>query len=275
MLELYQNNPAVQAAVQGGLVPFVVALIVAAVLNRTRYMWLAIVAGYAAQVALATGFSFSPLSASRKILLLALLAPLVGIAADMMATRARAAGYVLAALTGAAAVWVFITLLAQKESSQAWIAGGGIVLFAFAMTALLVSLRDDALRTGAAGLGLGLATGITALMSASVGFMTSGISVAASAGALLLVWVVNSRPVAPGILGTLTIGVMIALFAEGALMLAKLPWYALVALLAVPLAVRLPAPESASVFVRAFVLSLYALIAALIPIAAVWFAPGA
>jgi len=112
-------------------------------------------------------------------------------------------------------------------------------------------------------------------MSASVGFMTSGISVAASAGALLLVWVVNSRPVAPGILGTLTIGVMIALFAEGALMLAKLPWYALVALLAVPLAVRLPAPESASVFVRAFVLSLYALIAALIPIAAVWFAPGA
>jgi len=274
VLELYQNNPAVQAAVQGGLVPFVVALIVAAVLNRTRYMWLAIVAGYAAQVALATGFSFSPLSASRKILLLALLAPLVGIAADMMATRARATGYVLAALTGAAAVWVFITLLAQKEGSQAWIAGGGIVLFAFAMTALLVSLRDDALRTGAAGLGLGLATGITALMS-SVGFMTSGISVAASAGALLLVWVVNSRPVAPGILGTLTIGVMIALFAEGALMLAKLPWYALVALLAVPLAVRLPAPESASVFVRAFVLSLYALIAALIPIAAVWFAPGA
>jgi len=274
MLELYQNNPAVQAAVQGGLVPFVVAVIVAAVLNRSRFMWLAIVAGYAAQVALATGFSFSPLSASRKILLLALLAPLVGIAADMVAARARSTGHVTAALAGAAAVWVFITILGQKEGSQAWIAGAGIALFAFAMTALLVSLRDDALRTGAAALGLGLATGITALMSASVGFMTSGIAVAASAGALLLVWVVNSRPVAPGLLGTLTIGVMIALFSEGSLMLAKLPWYALVSLLLVPIAVRLPAPASASVFARTFVLCLYALVAALIPIAAVWFAPG-
>jgi hypothetical protein len=193
----------------------------------------------------------------------------------MMSARARAASYVLAGITGAAAVWVFVTLLAQKEGAQAWIAGAGILLYAFTMTALMISLRDDALRTGAAGLGLGLATGITALLSASVGFMTSGIAVAASAGALLLVWVVNSRPVAPGLLGTLTIGLMIALFAEGTLMLAKLPWYALVTLLLVPLAVRLPAPESGSVFVRALVLSLYALIAALIPIAAVWIAPGA
>jgi len=268
------DNPALQAAVQGGIAPFVAALIVAAILGRTRFAWLAIVTGYATQVALSTGFAFSPLSASRKILLVCLATPLVGIAADRLVTRARPVALALTVVAGVAAVWVFVSILSQKEGAQAWLAGVGVALYAAAMTATLLSLRDDALRTAAAGLGLGLATGIAALMSASVGFLTSGISVAASAGALLLVWVINSRPVPPGMLGTATIGVMIALFAEGTLMLAQLPWYALVALLVVPLAVRLPVREPASVLERCFVLSLYALVAALVPIAAVWFAPG-
>jgi hypothetical protein len=268
------DNPAAQAAWQGGVAPFIAALIVAAVLGRTRFAWLAIVAGYATQVALSTGFSFSPMSASRKILLLCLIAPIVAIAADAMAVRTRAIAYALAVVVGAAAVWVFITIIAQKEGSQAWLVGLGVFAFAAAMAIALLSLREDPLRTGAAGLGLGLATGIIALMSASIGFMTSGISVAASSGALLLVYMITARPALPGWLGTLTIGVMIALFAEGALMLAKLPWYALVLLLLVPLAVRLPVNANAPVFVRVVVLSLYALVAAIAPIAAVWFAPG-
>jgi hypothetical protein len=140
------------------------------------------------------------------------------------------------------------------------------------MAYALLSLRDDPLRAGAAALGLGLAQGVAAVLSASIGFMLAGISVAASAGALLLVWVVTSRPVPAGILGTLTVGVMIALFAEGALMQAQMPWYALVALLAVPLAVRLPVRESLPVLARAFVLGMYALAAAVVPIAAAWFA---
>lgn len=268
------DNPALQAALQGVVAPFVAALVVAAVLSRSRFAWLAIVVGYGAQVALATGFSFSPLSASRKILLLCLLAPAVGIAVDALAPRTRAVAYALAAVAGIAAVWAFTTLLAQKEGAQAWLAGLGIFVFAAAMSAALVALRDRPLRTGAAGLGLGLATGITGLMSASVGFFTSGLAVAAASGALLLVWVINARPVKPGLLGTLSIGVMIALFAEGSLMLAKLPWYALVTLLLVPVAAGLPIDKSWSAFRRAFVLSLYALAAAAIPVAAVWFAPG-
>jgi hypothetical protein len=57
-------------------------------------------------------------------------------------------------------------------------------------------------------------------------------------------------------------------------MLAEMPWYGLATLLLIPLAVRLPVPESASVFVRALVLSLYALAAASVPIAAAWLATG-
>jgi hypothetical protein len=262
-------------AVQGGVAPFVVALIVAVALGRTRYAWLAIVAGYATQVALTTGISFSPLSASRKILLLCLAAPLVGFIVDRFVERSRPIAYAIAVVAGLAAAWVFLSVLSQREGAQAWLAALGIVAYAAAMVAALVSLRDDSLRTGAAALGLGLAAGISALISASIGFLLSGMAVAASAGALLLYWVITSKPVVPGLLGTLTIGVMIALFAEGSLMLAQMPWFALVALLLIPLAVRLPVNESASTFVRAFVLSLYALAAAMVPIAAAWFSARA
>jgi hypothetical protein len=272
--EYFDSNPALQAAFQGGIAPFAVALVVAMLLARTRFAWLAIVAAYATQIALSTGFTFSPLSASRKILLLSLAAPVVGIAASALESRGRPIAYALAALVGLATLWVFATVLQQREGAAAWASGVGIVIFAGVLVALMLSLRRDPLRAAAAGVGLGLATGIVALMSASVGFMTSGISVAAGAGALLLVNAFRREAPAPGMLGTLSIGVMIALFAEGALMLAKLPWYALAALLLVPLAVHLPVRESAPPLARAAVLFTCALVAALVPIAAVWVAPG-
>ena len=57
-------------------------------------------------------------------------------------------------------------------------------------------------------------------------------------------------------------------------MLAKLPWYALATLLLVPLAVHLPVREGAPPVARAALLFAYALVAALVPTAAVWIAPG-
>src|SRR3954470_7273274 len=148
----FLNNPAIQVAVQGGVAPFVVALVVALALARTRFAWLAIVAGYATQVALSTGFSFTPFSASRKILLLCLAAPVLGLVADALSLRGRAVLYAIAALVGVAAVWVFITVLGQKEGSAAWLAAAGTFAFVAVMVGLLVSLRNDPLRAGAAGL---------------------------------------------------------------------------------------------------------------------------
>jgi hypothetical protein len=271
---LFDNNPAAQAAFHGGIAPFVVALVVALALARTRYAWLAVVAGYVTQVALTTGFAFTPLTASRRILLLALAAPVLGIAAQMLPARGRAVAYGLAVLAGLATLWVFAGVLQQRSGAGAWLAAVGLVAFAALMVALVLSLKEDPLRAGAAGVGLGIATGIVALMSASVGFMTAGISIAAGSGALLLVNVFRKEPSAPGLIGTLAIGATIALFAEGALMLAQLPWYALAALLLIPLAVRLPVSESRATIVRATVLVCYALAAAVVPVAAVWIAPG-
>lgn len=262
------DQPAAQAAVA----PFVTALVVASLLRRTRFAWLAIVAGYAAMVALTTGFSFSPLSASRRILLLCLAAPLAGIAADRWFPRSRGAAAFVAALAGAAAAWTFLAVLVQKEGGEAWVAGLLLALFAAAMVLSLLPLRDDALRTAAAGVGLGVGVGVAAVVSASIGFLFAGAAVAAACAALLLVFAVSSRAAAPGLPGALTLGMMIALFAEGALMLAQLPWYAAAALLLVPVAVRLPVRASASPLARAGMHVVGALAAASVPIGAAWLA---
>jgi hypothetical protein len=259
-------------AVQGGVAPLVVALIVGLALARTRFSWLAIGAGYVAMIGLSTGFSISPLTVARKTMLLGLLAPLVGIAADLAAGRSRALAVALAVACGALSVWVFLALLQQRDAASAIAIGGGIALFVAALVAATLRLRDDGLRGGAAGLGLGLATGIAGVLSASIGFLVAGVSIAAASGALLLVQVLLSRTLAPGVTGALPIGLLAALFAAGALMLASLPWYALPLLLLVPAAVALPLPERAPTIARAAVAAGYALVAAAAPILAAWYA---
>jgi hypothetical protein len=105
--------------------------------------------------------------------------------------------------------------------------------------------REDGLRVGAAGLGLGLATGIAGLLSASIGFLAAGISVAAAAGAMLLVQVFSASALPAGFTGALTIGISTALFAAGTLLLAELRWYAL------PLLLLVPSPHAAGTPARA------------------------
>ena len=151
--------------------------------------------------------------------------------------------------------------------------GAGIALFVAILVGLTLRLRNDGLRAGAAGLGLGLATGIAGLLSASIGYLLAGVSIAAGAGALLLTQLLLSRKLAVGFLGTLTFGLLTALFALGSVLLAQLHWFVLPLLLLVPLAVTLRAPEKAPLIVRAAVLAAYALIAAAVPILAAWFAP--
>ena len=259
-------------AVQAGIGPLVVGLVVAAALSRTRFAWLGIVAGYATMIALSTGFAFSPLTAARKVTLLCLAAPLVGIAADLFFKPSRMIAAAFSAIAGAVAIWDFVSVLRQREGSAEYLAAAGIAVFVAALVYAVLRLRDDGLRAGAGGLGLGLATGIVGLLSASIGFLAAGVSVAAASGALLLMQVLVSRSIAAGYTGALTIGLSAALFAVGTLMLAELAWYVLPLLLLVPAAAMLPAPQRAPRIVRAAVLAGYTLIAAAFPILAAWYA---
>lgn len=256
-------------AFQAGIAPLVVALVVGFVLRGTRFAWLAIVAGFATLAAQTTGFAFDPLTAGRKVLLLSLVAPIVGMALDATGAR-RAIVAAVAVAFGAASLWVFQSVLAQRSVDEVVRMGGGIAIFVAVLAGLMLRLRADGLRTGAAGVGLGLAAGIGALWSASIGYFMAGIAIAAASGAMMLVQLARREPVAAGALGALSIGIPIALGAAATFVLAQLPWYALPALLVIPAAVMLPSPSASGTFARSLVFGLVALGAAAVPLLAAW-----
>jgi hypothetical protein len=232
MQDLLQN-PMVQA----GIAPLVVALAVALALWRTRHAWVAVIAAYAVAMALSSGISFSPLTAGRKVMLLALLAPVLGAALDRLdAARLRALPAVLSVLGGLATLWVFATLLGQREGGERLLAGAGMVAFVGGFVYLSLRLREQGAAGGAHGIAAGLGVGVAALLSASVGYLTGGVALAAGTGAVMLLQFVFNRTAAPGYTGMLPLAVAPALFATATVMLAQLPWYALPLLAAVPLA---------------------------------------
>ena len=108
------NHPAVQA----GAAPFIVALVVALVLHRVRLGGLAAVAGFATAVGLIAGFSFEPLTATRKLILLVLAAPVLGLMIDFAFKPTRVGNAILAVAGGLAAIWVFLPVLRQKEAHE-------------------------------------------------------------------------------------------------------------------------------------------------------------
>jgi hypothetical protein len=262
-------------AIQGGVAPLLVALIVGFALARTRFAWLAIMPAYAAMVALDTGFSLFPPTVARKTMLIGLLAPLAGIVADLYprSTRRIAPAFVIAAAL--ISLWIFQSVLQNREGTGVVIAAAGIAVFVAAMIASMLRLRDDGMRSGAAGLGLGLAAGIAGVVSASIGALVAAAAIASACAAMLLVQIALSRTLAPGFTGALPIGLLVALIAAGTQQLALLPWFALPLLLLVPLAASMPAPKKSQLVARAAVLAGYAVAAAAIPIAAAWYAARA
>jgi len=254
----FLGNP----AVQGGVAPFVAGLVAAIVLARFKLAGLAVVAGFCACAYLLNGLAFVPLNATRKIILVTLAAAAIGVILDGTARSSRRAGIALALGFGAAAIWVFWSVLSQRPLQEAAVMGAVAAIAVAATVWLNHALADSPVRAGAAALGLGVGAGIAAILGASATYGLYGIAIGAGAGAFLLVQMLTNRKTAAGATLTLPAAVGAALFAAGAVLLAKLAWYALVPLVLVPLAARLPAPERAPVWLLAVVLSAYALAAA-------------
>ena len=248
------SNPAVQA----GAAPFVAALVVALALQPLRLGGLAVTAAFLVAMQLVSGIQFSPLTATRKLVLLAIAAPLVGVVADFAFKPTRLGAMVLALLAAAGALWAFEPVLAQRSAAEAWLLGASAAIaLAFMVGFAQTFLAADAVRAGAAALALGLGAGVAAIFSASAAYGSYGIALGAGAGAFLLPQMITGRKSFAGATFTLPAMLTGGLVAVGTMVLAKLPWYALLVLAAVPLAVRLPGPERAPVWLQAVIFSLY------------------
>jgi hypothetical protein len=265
------NHP----AVQGGAAPFVAALIVALVLGRARLAGLAVVAAFCTAVYLISGFSFTPLTATRKIVLLALAAPVIGILVDFAFKPTRLGTAIVAFAAGLATLWVFWPVLQQKDLKIALLMGGGAaVCVAWLVGFSLAALGAHPVRAGAAGLGIGIGVGVSAVLSASALYGQYGISLGAAAGAFLLPQMLAGKKYEAGATFMLPLALTGGLLAAATLILAQLPWYSLLALAFIPLAARLPAPEKSPLWIQVVAVSACTLAVAAAAIALTWQSAG-
>ena len=252
------SNPAVQVGVGPLMAALVVAFVVALILRPLQLGGLAVAAAFLTTMYFVSGLGFSPLTATRKIIIVSIAAPVVGMLIDFAFKPTRMGAVVLALCAAASALWVFWPVLAQKPTAEGWLLGASMVVVIFFVVGFSqLYLAADAVRAGAAGLGLGLATGIAAILSASVTYGLYGIALGAGAGGFLLPQMISGKKGFAGATFTLSATLTGGLVAAGAMVLAKLPWYALLVLALVPVGARLPAVEKTPLWLQAVLLSLY------------------
>ena len=248
------SNPAVQA----GAAPFLAGLVVAVALRPLKLAGLAVTAAFFTTVYFVQGFQFVPLTATRKLILVAAAAPVAGILVDFAFRPTRLGAALLALVAGGAAWWAFGPVLGQRPASEAaLLLGSAIAAAAFAVGFGQVALAGDGVRAGAAALALGIGAGVASIFSASIAYGSYGLALGAGAGAFLLPQMISGTKSHAGATFVLPALLAAALVTAGAMTLAKMPWYVVIVLALVPLAVRLPGPERAPVWLQAVVFSLY------------------
>lgn len=262
------DDPVVQAAIA----PFLAAVLLGAALLRTRLAWVAVSTALITAIGLSTGLGVTPLTASRKVLLLVSAAPFIGGALDWLPKPPRLTPPILGVLSGVASVWVFWSAFRQVDSPQMVPMAAGVAVFVGLMVSLALRLREDGSAGGGTTFALGLAVGIAALLSASIGNFANGIAVAAGGAAMLLLQFALGRNLVPGYAGMLSTGLAAALLAASTFVLAQLPWVAMPLLLLVPLAARVELAKQGRTRVRLVVATLLPLAAATAPLLAAWLA---
>jgi len=254
---------------QSAVIPFVVGLAVAAGLRKfTSQAWIwALFAAFLCSALLINGATLTPLTAARKIILLTLGACLVASLGAFVLRSVNLQRQAATALVILAVFWIFWVVLGRYDSkSIAIFTAGELVLVLFTAWGL-DRCRSHEARLHGAGLGLLLGTGLCATLGASALLGQLALALGAACGGLLLAWVLlpgqsggeqlKRRPLAimPYLMPAVTIGL-------AAVMLARLPWYTLAPLAAIPLATSLVPYRSESRFLTALIGSLPGLIIA-------------
>lgn len=270
-MESWLQHPAFQSAAA----PLALSFVLAFGLAPLRLSGLAVTAGVLACVHLALGLDLVPLNATRRIVVLVVAGALLGATLDRLPRRARGPGWPLPLGAALAAVWVVHVALSHRETGAALALGAGLALFAGVVVWGFDRLAARPLRAASAAFGAGVGAGGSALLGASASLGQIGLALAAAAGGYLLAQWVRGGALPAGRALTLPAGLVSALVALAAVVLARLPWTALPFVAAVPFAATIPVGDRLPAWLQVVV---HGAIAATVgggAIAVAWTAAGA
>jgi len=238
---------------QGGLGPLLAGIAAALVFYPMRLSGLAAAFGFFAAVYLS-----GQLELEKKLLLLSIAAALLGALVDLAFRPTRKAGLVLGIAFGIATCWIFITVIGGMPPKRLALYAAGMGALVAATVAFSVLSHDEPPRAAAAGIGLGLATGVLAFLGGAKSLALWSFGLAAGAAGFLAVALILVRGMVAGASLTLSVGVIGAALGAAVTLQRGLLWYHAALLALVPLAVRLPVPQG-SVVAQAIVALVYAL----------------
>lgn len=262
--------------IQTAAVPFMVALLCYLGLKKfTSSAWIwALFAAFLVASSLINGTTLTPLTGTRKIILLVLGSCLVAGLAPMVIQRVNLRRGGAAILGVLAILWVFWKVVARMEvTAMLSLLVGGVALVLW-LTWIFDRLSANQARLHSAGFSLLLGVGLSATAGASALLGQLALSLAVASGAILLAWVLVGKSAGSaqpnGSISTLPYALAPALFGLAAVVFARLPWYALIPLASIPLASKLLPGRPESRFMAALVYSLPGLLIALAVAFWVW-----
>jgi hypothetical protein len=258
---------------QAGILPFVVALVLAFPLARSRWLAIAQVAGFAVAATLAAGWSLESLTSTRKLAIVGVAVIALCAAIEWKPVQWRRFGAVACVALAAATVWMLWRLLAQKDLGPAALAATLAAGYVLLQTALALHAGEDPARSAASGAVLGFATGIVAILGASALLGTFALAVGSAAAATLAVQFFRGRAAPVGRSISLPAAAVAGLAGVNGVMTGELPWYALLPLLLIAPIGRV-APATLTARIRCIAAFVLCLIPAAAAIALAWFRPA-
>ena len=261
--------------VQSALVPFVIALLAYLGLRKitgTAWLW-ALLAAFLASAALINGLIATPLTGTRKIILLVIAAIFIAATFRWVIPGNSLQRRFTTIISGISLLWVFWAVVSRMDSAAMVLFLAGSISLVLALEYLFVRVIDKPAQLHSAGFSLLLGVGLAATAAASALLGQLALALAAASGGAFLGWILtgstpakqSTQPIVvlPYIMAPALLGVAAVIFA-------RLPWYALIPLTAIPLVVGLVPQKAESRLLRAILSSLPGLIIALAVAFYVW-----
>jgi hypothetical protein len=270
MNELLQN-PIFQSVI----LPFIVALMVAELFQRIKLSGLAVIAAFCSAMYFTNDFVFWPLTATRKLIMVAILAAGVGLWLGLSTKLKLSLEMLLAALfAGVATAWVLWPTLMQNPAEMRWQFAAGMIGYVVWVTVSNISFQVDSVRASASAWGLALGAGMAAWMGSSDLLGKFGVAAAMAPAAYLFIQGVSGLRLPTGKVFVWPAAIIAGLVAVTAVTLGKLSWMILPVLALIPLLLRIPFGKTTSVRVQTLMAAFVATVPAAAAVFFIWYYAG-
>jgi hypothetical protein len=241
-------------------------------ITTAAWLWALLVA-FLASAALINGLIVTPLTGTRKIILLVIASFIAAALLHRILRSDNLQRRFTTIISQVALLLVFWAVVGRMDSAAMMLFLVGSISLVLVSEHLFVRVIDNPAQLHGAGFSLLLGVGLSATAAASALLGQLALALAAASGGAFLGWVVTGGTSAKQSTQPITVLPYImasALLGVAAVIFARLPWYALIPLTSIPLAVSLVPQKFESRFVNALLASLPGLVIALAVAFYVW-----